>query len=68
MGKLLVTKKSYGLRAQLVVKNLNTLIQSFRPFCSERCQLIDLGRWLEGDYAIPSDPSEEKIDEESGEE
>jgi hypothetical protein len=23
------------------------------PFCSERCKLIDLGRWLEGRYQIP---------------
>jgi endogenous inhibitor of DNA gyrase (YacG/DUF329 family) len=23
------------------------------PFCSERCQLVDLGRWLDGKYQIP---------------
>ena len=23
------------------------------PFCCERCQLIDLGRWLDGKYQIP---------------
>jgi len=23
------------------------------PFCSKRCRLIDLGRWIEGTYAIP---------------
>lgn len=23
------------------------------PFCSVRCQLIDLGRWLDEDYKIP---------------
>ena len=28
----------------------------FRPFCSERCQLIDLDRWVEGDYRVPGDP------------
>lgn len=22
----------------------------FRPFCSERCQLIDLGKWVSDDY------------------
>ncbi len=27
----------------------------FPPFCSERCKLIDLGRWLDGDFAIPGD-------------
>ncbi len=25
------------------------------PFCSKRCRLIDLGRWLDGDYAVPSE-------------
>lgn len=23
------------------------------PLCSERCRLVDLGKWLGGDYAIP---------------
>ena len=23
------------------------------PFCSDRCKLIDLGRWLDGKYQIP---------------
>ena len=23
------------------------------PFCSERCKLIDLGRWFDADYRIP---------------
>jgi endogenous inhibitor of DNA gyrase (YacG/DUF329 family) len=23
------------------------------PFCSDRCRLIDLGRWIDGVYAIP---------------
>jgi len=27
------------------------------PFCSERCQLRDLGQWLKGDYRIPGDPA-----------
>lgn len=25
----------------------------FRPFCSERCKMADLGRWLSGEYRIP---------------
>jgi uncharacterized protein len=33
---------------------------SFRPFCSERCRLIDLGAWANENYRIPvSDPVEE---------
>lgn len=25
----------------------------FRPFCSERCKLIDLGRWVNEEYRVP---------------
>jgi endogenous inhibitor of DNA gyrase (YacG/DUF329 family) len=25
------------------------------PFCSEQCRLLDLGRWLNGGYAIVED-------------
>lgn len=26
----------------------------FKPFCSKRCADLDLARWLNGAYAIPS--------------
>jgi hypothetical protein len=26
------------------------------PFCSDRCRLIDVGRWLDGRYGIVADP------------
>ena len=29
------------------------------PFCSERCKLIDLGRWLDGKYQIPVTETDE---------
>jgi endogenous inhibitor of DNA gyrase (YacG/DUF329 family) len=28
----------------------------FRPFCSKRCRLIDLGAWASEEYRVP-DPS-----------
>jgi uncharacterized protein len=27
----------------------------FRPFCSERCKMADLGKWIEGTYVIEGD-------------
>jgi endogenous inhibitor of DNA gyrase (YacG/DUF329 family) len=36
----------------------------FRPFCSQRCKLIDLGLWASEQYAIPAVASED--DNESG--
>lgn len=29
-----------------------------RPFCSDRCRQVDLGRWLSGSYVIPGAPGE----------
>lgn len=29
----------------------------YRPFCSERCKLIDLGEWASERHAIPGEPS-----------
>ncbi|MFI2812587.1 MULTISPECIES: DNA gyrase inhibitor YacG [Microbulbifer] len=28
----------------------------FRPFCSERCKLIDLGEWASEGHKIPGQP------------
>jgi len=33
----------------------------WRPFCSERCKLIDLGKWVSDEYKIPI-KSEEEIE------
>ncbi len=30
----------------------------WRPFCSERCKLIDLGAWFQEHHAIPGEPVE----------
>ena len=30
----------------------------FRPFCSKRCKLIDLGEWLAENHRIPSSDDE----------
>ena len=29
----------------------------FRPFCSERCRMVDLGRWLNGNYQVAGEPA-----------
>lgn len=37
----------------------------FRPFCSERCKLIDLGAWADGSYAIPDQDGSAPIEPDS---
>jgi uncharacterized protein len=29
------------------------------PFCSERCRLIDLGRWLDEKHSVAIEPQED---------
>jgi len=38
----------------------------WRPFCSERCRLTDLGAWASGSYSIPATPGEEDAKDEGG--
>lgn len=35
------------------------------PFCSERCRLVDLHKWLTGVYVVPGEPA--AVPEDSGE-
>lgn len=32
---------------------------AWKPFCSERCKLVDLGAWSSESYRIPDKPEEE---------
>lgn len=34
-----------------------TAASIWRPFCCERCRMIDLGEWLGEDKRIPGDPA-----------
>lgn len=34
-----------------------TETETFRPFCSERCKLIDLGEWAAEEKSIPGEPA-----------
>ncbi|MFY0690788.1 MAG: DNA gyrase inhibitor YacG [Paracoccaceae bacterium] len=33
--------------------------KKYRPFCSRRCADLDLGRWMTGQYAVPSSDPED---------
>jgi endogenous inhibitor of DNA gyrase (YacG/DUF329 family) len=38
----------------------------FRPFCSERCKLLDFGAWVDEEYNLPAESmalSEEDLQE-----
>ncbi len=55
---------------QIACPNCNNLSEFspanlYRPFCSERCKLIDLGQWANEGYKIPSTKPIDANDEES---
>lgn len=35
----------------------------YRPFCSERCKLIDLGKWANEDYRVAQPADEQEFTE-----
>jgi len=47
-----VTCPNCGARVAWQAENL------FRPFCSERCKLADLGAWANEQYRVPAAPEE----------
>ena len=34
---------------------------AYRPFCSERCKLLDLAHWVDGDYRIAGEPMTDEV-------
>ena len=45
----IVTCPTCGKRVKWTQQN------TFRPFCSDRCRLIDLGAWADEQHKIPGD-------------
>jgi uncharacterized protein len=35
---------------------------AWRPFCSERCRMADLGQWLSGAYSVPAEDLPDQAD------
>jgi len=33
------------------------VVAAWRPFCSERCRLLDLGNWVGERYRVPGEPT-----------
>jgi len=44
-----------GVKCPTCRREIDWSNSPFRPFCSERCKMIDLGAWLSEKRAIPGD-------------
>lgn len=45
-------KKSVTVKCPTCKKIGGWFSENFGPFCSERCKLVDLGKWFSGEHAI----------------
>ena len=62
----MVRKRLKPLTCPTCKKNTVKTTDPEFPFCSERCRLIDLGKWASGQYVISSpitDTSEDPADD-----
>jgi endogenous inhibitor of DNA gyrase (YacG/DUF329 family) len=59
-------KRAVKLRCPICKKSVKHTDPEF-PFCSDRCRIIDLGKWASGGYVIssPATDTEESIREDS---
>jgi endogenous inhibitor of DNA gyrase (YacG/DUF329 family) len=47
------------MRCPICGKEFEAKESTAKPFCSERCRTIDLGRWLDETYSLPAVPDPE---------
>jgi len=52
--------KKIEIKCPICKKQFEYTSSKWRPFCSERCRDVDLGRWINGSYSVPS---EKKLDD-----
>jgi endogenous inhibitor of DNA gyrase (YacG/DUF329 family) len=61
------TDRGAQARDLCVYCRLHAVHPDWQPFCSERCQLLDLSHWLDGDYRVPGTDTDTVPDDEDGE-
>jgi endogenous inhibitor of DNA gyrase (YacG/DUF329 family) len=47
------------MRCPICKREFDPATATTKPFCSERCRTIDLGRWLGESYGLPVSPDPE---------
>ena len=52
MTKVKPLEKSFIVECPSCKESFSYYTSKFRPFCSERCRMIDLGQWLREDYKV----------------
>lgn len=53
-------KKIIKVKCPTCESEFNYYDSESRPFCTEKCKLIDLGQWLTESYSVPGKTLEEE--------
>jgi endogenous inhibitor of DNA gyrase (YacG/DUF329 family) len=54
------------MRCPTCKRELDPANRAYAPFCSERCKLIDLGKWLGEEFRVPGEPVPESSADDEG--
>ncbi|MEI8348195.1 MAG: DNA gyrase inhibitor YacG [Pseudomonadota bacterium] len=54
--------KDLKVRCPRCLKEFNYYLSEFRPFCCERCKMVDFGNWLLGKYTVPGEKAEDTLE------
>ena len=55
----------FQMKCPICKKTVEWEANAYRPFCSQRCQLIDLGNWASEKYALPSESASDNEEDEN---
>ena len=61
-------KRNIKVKCPQCHKKFEYYSSDFRPFCSERCRMTDLGYWLNESYSVPAQNNSDFLDEEEDKE
>ncbi len=56
----------FQMKCPICKKTIEWEDNVYRPFCSRRCQLIDLGNWASEKYTLPSENELDGKEDENG--
>jgi endogenous inhibitor of DNA gyrase (YacG/DUF329 family) len=48
-----IMNKNLTVKCPTCEKEFNYYSSEYRPFCSEKCRMIDLGHWFKESYTVP---------------
>ncbi len=56
-------KNVIEVKCPICSTKFNYYSSEYRPFCREKCKMIDLGNWFNEKYTVEGEPSQQALDE-----